>query len=51
VEAGAVRRDFPPNDCIRRYDRKNTFFYCDPPYYKTAELGLKRVFNPIQVAL
>ncbi|MBL7215524.1 MAG: DNA adenine methylase [Phycisphaerae bacterium] len=34
--------DFP--DCIRRYDRKHTFFYCDPPYYETAgyaaEFGL-----------
>lgn len=23
-------------DCIRRYDRKTTFFYIDPPYYETA---------------
>ena len=23
-------------DCIRRYDRPKTFFYCDPPYYETA---------------
>ena len=23
-------------DCIKRYDRKTTFFYIDPPYYATA---------------
>jgi DNA adenine methylase len=23
-------------DCIRRYDRPHTFFYCDPPYIGTA---------------
>jgi DNA adenine methylase len=23
-------------DCITRYDRPETFFYCDPPYYETA---------------
>lgn len=23
-------------ECIRRYDRKNTFFYIDPPYWHTA---------------
>lgn len=22
-------------DIIKRYDRENTFFFCDPPYYKT----------------
>jgi DNA adenine methylase len=26
-------------DCIRRYDRKKTFFYLDPPYYDTAGYG------------
>ncbi len=23
--------------CIRRYDRPHTVFYCDPPYYQTAQ--------------
>jgi DNA adenine methylase len=23
-------------DCIKRYDRPGTLFYCDPPYHKTA---------------
>jgi DNA adenine methylase len=27
-------RDF--EDVIKRYDRKHTLFYCDPPYWKTA---------------
>ncbi len=26
----------PALECIRRYDRPDTFFYCDPPYYQTA---------------
>ncbi len=28
-------------DCIRRYDRPETFFYIDPPYFKTAGYGRK----------
>lgn len=31
-------------EILKRYDRKHTFFYCDPPYYETAgyaaEFGL-----------
>jgi len=30
-------RDFA--DCIRRYDRPSTFFYCDPPYTAFARNG------------
>ena len=30
-------------DCIRRYDRKHTVFYCDPPYLETA--GYKAQFT------
>ena len=25
----------PALECIRRYDRQDTLFYCDPPYYNT----------------
>lgn len=31
-------------DCIRRYDRKHTFFYIDPPYFETA--GYAVPFGP-----
>ena len=27
-------------DCMRRYDRPHTLFYCDPPYYNTAGYGV-----------
>lgn len=30
-------------DIINRYDRENTFFFCDPPYYDTA--GYKEKFT------
>ncbi len=30
-------------DCIRRYDRPHTVFYCDPPYHGTA--GYKTAFT------
>lgn len=28
-------------DCITRYDREHTLFYCDPPYWKTAGYGVE----------
>jgi DNA adenine methylase len=31
------RRDFA--DCIRRYDSRSTFFYCDPPYVHFKDNG------------
>lgn len=31
-----VIEHLPALDCIRRYDRPETLFYCDPPYYQTA---------------
>ena len=26
-------------DCIRRYDRPSTFFFCDPPYTDCGNVG------------
>lgn len=28
-------------DCIERYDREHTFFYCDPPYWGTEGYGVE----------
>lgn len=30
----------PWDDCIRRYDRPHTLFYCDPPYWGTEGYGV-----------
>lgn len=32
-------------DCMTRYDRGHTFFYCDPPYWQTAGYGVKFDFE------
>lgn len=32
-------------DCIRRYDRAHTFFYCDPPYWHTEGYGVPFEFE------
>jgi DNA adenine methylase len=33
--AGATVENLDACECLRRYDRPETFFYCDPPYYGT----------------
>jgi DNA adenine methylase len=32
-------------DCIERYDRPETFFYCDPPYWQTEGYGVPFTFD------
>lgn len=33
--SGVYVENLPFNDCISRYDRPHSFFYCDPPYLET----------------
>ena len=35
--AGVVIENLPYQELLRRYDRPETFFYLDPPYYKAPE--------------
>ncbi|MFC5399723.1 DNA adenine methylase [Undibacterium jejuense] len=35
-----VIENLPWADCIRRYDRAHTLFYCDPPYWGTEGYGV-----------
>jgi len=32
-------------NCMSRYDRPHTFFYCDPPYWQTAGYGVEFGFD------
>ncbi|MFY9327157.1 MAG: DNA adenine methylase [Georgfuchsia sp.] len=38
--ARATIEHLPWADCIRRYDRPHTLFYCDPPYFGTEGYGV-----------
>lgn len=44
----------PWNECIRRYDRPHTLFYCDPPYWGTegydVEFGLEQYDRMAELA-
>ena len=35
-------------DCMKRYDRDHTFFYCDPPYWQTEGYGVPFEFDQYQ---
>lgn len=37
---GTNTENLPWLDCMQRYDRGHTFFYCDPPYWETAGYGV-----------
>ena len=38
--AGTNVENLPWQECLRRYDRAHTFFYMDPPYWKTEGYGV-----------
>lgn len=40
--------NLPWDEFIKRYDRKETFFYCDPPYYKLPYYKHNMVFKDYQ---
>lgn len=44
--SGVIVENLDFADCIRRYDRPHTFFYCDPPYFETggyqADFGIEQ---------
>jgi len=35
----------PWQECIAKYDREHTFFYCDPPYWNTEGYGVDFGFD------
>lgn len=37
--AGVVIENLPWQECLERYDRGETFFFIDPPYFETAGYG------------
>lgn len=39
--SGATIEHLPWADCVRRYDRPYTLFYCDPPYWGTEGYGVE----------
>lgn len=38
--AGVQVEHLPWDECVRRYDRPHTLFYCDPPYWETEGYGV-----------
>ncbi len=43
--AGAHVENLPWANCMERYDRPHTFFYCDPPYWQTEGYGVPFPFD------
>ncbi len=49
--AGTYVENLPWLECMKRYDRAHTFFYCDPPYWETEGYGVDFEFqNYVQMA-
>ncbi|RQZ66548.1 DNA adenine methylase [Burkholderia glumae] len=43
--AGTLVENLSWRDCLSRYDREHTFFYLDPPYWKTEGYGVPFEFG------
>lgn len=43
--AGVQVENLPWHECMTRYDRPHTFFYCDPPYWQTEGYGVPFPFE------
>ncbi len=43
--AGTNVENLPWHECITRYDRSASFFYCDPPYWQTEGYGVPFEFE------
>jgi len=43
--ANVVIECLPWNECVQRYDRPNTLFYLDPPYWQTEGYGVDFPFS------
>lgn len=42
---GTQVENLPWLDCMKRYDRPHSFFYCDPPYWQTEGYGVPFEFE------
>lgn len=43
--SGTYVENLPWHECMRKYDRAHTFFYCDPPYWETEGYGVDFPFD------
>ncbi|CAB3781993.1 hypothetical protein LMG27177_01138 [Paraburkholderia fynbosensis] len=43
--AGVHIENQPWHTCVERYDRPHSFFYCDPPYWRTEGYGVDFPFE------
>lgn len=48
LAAGTIVENLPWQECVERYDRAHTFFYMDPPYWKTEGYGVPFGFEQYQ---
>ncbi|MDR2173674.1 MAG: DNA adenine methylase [Burkholderiales bacterium] len=47
--AGTIIENLPWAECLERYDRAHTFFYCDPPYWQTEGYGVPFEFEQYEL--
>lgn len=49
LAAGTIVENLPWQECVDRYDRAHTFFYMDPPYWKTEGYGVPFGFEQYEL--